>query len=221
MYCSKCGKENKDEAEYCNKCGAKLSKSAKNKKEESQQEPKKETKSIEQVAKGFGEKAEQVGKRIEYRFNKRSEDFNQWFDQIFGIFGPLIWAFLALIILRIIIFGMDIIGDDSVVIGQIGDVLYEHILLIFGLMLVSTYNSYLLRKYKKQYRWISPAVSTAVFIAILWIITKIFIVIDTELDIPVLTSIATFIESYLWIIFIAVILISYGFMIAVTPLEKK
>lgn len=221
MYCSKCGKENKDEAEYCNKCGAKLSKSAKNKKEESQQEPKKETKSIEQVAKGFGEKAEQVGKRIEYRFNKRSEDFNQWFDQIFGIFGPLIWAFLALIILRIIIFGMDIIGDDSVVIGQIGDVLYEHILLIFGLMLVSTYNSYFLRKYKKQYRWISPAVSTAVFIAILWIITKIFIVIDTELDIPVLTSIATFIESYLWIIFIAVILISYGFMIAVTPLEKK
>jgi hypothetical protein len=221
VYCSKCGKENKDEAEYCNKCGAKLSKSAKNKKEESQQEPKKETKSIEQVAKGFGEKAEQVGKRIEYRFNKRSEDFNQWFDQIFGIFGPLIWAFLALIILRIIIFGMDIIGDDSVVIGQIGDVLYEHILLIFGLMLVSTYNSYLLRKYKKQYRWISPAVSTAVFIVIIWIITKIFIVIDTELDIPVLTSIATFIESYLWIIFIAVILISYGFMIAVTPLEKK
>ena len=221
MYCSKCGKESKEEAEYCNKCGAKISKSVKNKKEEPQQVPKKETKSIEKVAKEFGEKAEQVGKRIEERFNKRSQDFNQWFDQLFGIFGPLVWAFLALIILRIIIFGMDIVGDDSAVIGRIGDVLYDNLLLIFGLMLVSAYNTYLSRRYKKQYRWISPAISTAFFVIILWIITKVFIVIDSELDIPILTSIASFIESYLVIIFIAIILISYGFMMVATPLEKK
>lgn len=221
MYCSKCGKESKEEADYCNKCGSKLSKLAKNKIGESEQEPKKEAKTIEQTAKEFGEKAERVGKRIENRFNKTSEDFNQWFDQLFGIFGPLVWAFLALIILRIIIFGMDIVGDDSAVIGRIGDVLYDNLLLIFGLMLVSTYNTYLLRKYKKQYRWISPAISTAVFVIILWIITKVFIVIDSELDIPILTSIASFIESYLVIIFVAIILISYGFMMVVTPHEKK
>ena len=221
MYCSKCGKKNKEDAEYCNQCGTELIKTSKNKTEESEQVPSKETKSIEQVAKEFGEGIERIGQRLEKRFDKTSEGFNQWFDQIFGIFGPLIWAFLALIILRIIIFGMDIVEDDYTVIGRIGNVLYNYLLLIFGLMLVSTYNSYLLRKYKNQYRWISPAISTAVFIVILWIIAKVFIVIDAELDIPILTSVATFIESYLWIIFIAIILISYGFMMVLTPLEKK
>jgi len=221
MYCSKCGKKIKEDAEYCNKCGAKLSKSAKNNIKESDYVPEKTEKKIEQVAKEFGEGIERVGKRLEKRFDKTSEGFNQWFDQTFGIFGPLIWAFLALIILRIIIWGMNNIEDDYVVVGGIGDILYENLLLIFGLMVVSSYSTYLLRKYKKQYKWISPAISTAVFVIILWIITKILIVIDIEEDIPILTSIASFIESYLVIIFIAIILISYGFMIVVTPFEKK
>ena len=55
----------------------------------------------------------------------------------------------------------------------------------------------------------------------LWILAKIFFVIDTELDASVLESLASIIESFIVVIFITVILISYGFMLIITPTVKK
>jgi hypothetical protein len=106
---------------------------------------------------------------------------------------------------------------DLTVLGNISDFLYEYFLLLFGLMLISSYNTYFYRKYKKQYRWISPLISTIVFIVIIWIIAQIFIIIDT----PILSSIASFIDTYLPVIFVVIIILSYGFMMVIHSFTKE
>ena len=94
-------------------------------------------------------------------------------------------------------------------------------LLIFISILISSYNTYLLKKYKANYQWISPCISTVTFIIGLWVVAKIFVVIDTELDISILASLAHVIETYLIVIFFVVILISYGLKLVTTPLDKN
>jgi len=88
-------------------------------------------------------------------------------------------------------------------------------------MLLNTYNSYFNRKYKKQYIWIFPAVSTISFTVTIWIISKILIILDENLNIPVLTTIANFIDNYIILIFILALLLSYSFMKLILPYAKE
>ncbi|UCF13765.1 MAG: zinc-ribbon domain-containing protein [Thermoplasmatales archaeon] len=220
-YCTECGKKNDDDAKYCKKCGTELidiktTDSIKSKKVDESVEEK-----IEKIASKFEETAERIGKRIEHRFERPGKSFEQWSDKTFGIIGPLIGSFLVIIILRIAIWGMIAVGEDYAVIGKIGSVLYDYLLLIYISILISSYNTYLLRKYKTNYQWISPCISTVTFIIGLWVVAKIFVVIDTELDISILASLAHVIETYLIVIFFVVILISYGLKLVTTPLGKK
>jgi len=187
LYCTKCGLKNEENADFCTKCGTKLDKKEHEKaiEEDINKRIEKAGVAIERAAKNFGDAAERVGKRIEQKMEKAGKEFESWYDKKFGIFGPLIWSFLGIIILRLIIGVMTI--TDYTVLVTISDFLYEYILLFFGLMLISSYNTYFYRKYKKQYRWISPLISTIIFIVIIWIVAKIFIIID----IPILSSIAS------------------------------
>jgi len=213
LKCPECKTENIQGSRYCKKCGKKLI----NSEDISVQIEKK----IEKVAKEFGEAADRLGRKLEHGVNKSGNSFNQWNDKVFGIFGPLVWSFLALIIIRIFIFGMEAIEDDFVVAGVIGSVLYGYLLIIFTSILIGTYNTYLLRKYKKHYQLISPCISSICFIIGLWILSKIFSAIDAEIDFSILKLLASFIETYLILIFIAAILISYGAMLLSSPFNKK
>jgi len=56
VYCPKCGKENKDDAEYCTKCGASLD-SKKN------SYNKTHTSSLEKQVEDFAEEVEQIGRK--------------------------------------------------------------------------------------------------------------------------------------------------------------
>lgn len=221
MKCPSCEFENSDDAKFCSKCGVELNiTSEKNVKEIKKGEVPIEER-VEKAAKNLGEAAERIGKRIERRFEHSGKAFGQWFDKKFGVVGPIIWAFIALIITRIVIWMMTNAEDEIVVLGKIGTLLYDYLLLIFISFLISSYNTYFLRNYKKQYQWISPVVATTGLIIGLWILAKIFFVIDTELDASVLESLASIIESFIVVIFITVILISYGFMLIITPTVKK
>ncbi len=120
-YCTKCGAKLPEKAEFCTKCGTPI---------KSSDEPKKEIKDkksleeqIEEAAEGIGKKAEQIGKRIEEtadRFGKKIEKktddagdhINQWYNKTFKIAGPLIGAFIGLIVLRIIIYVIQASGED-------------------------------------------------------------------------------------------------------------
>jgi len=219
VYCSKCGKKNDDDAEFCSKCGIILDNE--NIEKSLEKQVKKTAKKLEEKAEKFGKSMDQAGKRFETRIEGSFEDFQKFFDNKFKFVGPLIWSFLGLIVLRIIIWFFDNSRDEISILGDLSDFLFLYILIFFGLMLLNTYNSYFNRKYKKQYIWIFPAVSTISFTVTIWIISKILIILDENLNILVLTTIANFIDNYIILIFILALLLSYSFMKLILPYAKE
>ena len=232
VYCSKCGKKNEDDAEFCSKCGAPLIKKFKEEStsfekkvedfaEDAEKLGDKTGKKVEEVAKRFGEAADEIGKRFEKKMDKAGKEFESWFDQTFGIARPLISSFFGLIILRFIIEVMARSVDDFPVLSDLSMFLYSYLLLFFVLMLLSSYNSYFYSKYKKKYRWFSPFFSSIGFIILIWIVSKIFIILDNALDIPALAIIASFIENYIIAIFVFVLIIGYLVLMFRASTEKS
>lgn len=217
-YCYNCGKKNDDDADFCSKCGTRLD--DQEKKDTFEKNIKNTAKKIEEKAEKLGKSMEKAGKRFETRIEYSFVAFQNWYDIKFRFIGPLIWSFIGLIILRFIILFFEYSGDEYIVLGELSDFLYSFILIFFGLILINTYNSYFNRIYKKQYRWISPAISTISLTISLWIISQIFIILDTNLDIPVLTIIANFIDTYIILIFLAVLFLNYGFVMVIKPFAK-
>jgi len=207
-YCIKCGAKQPEKAEFCTKCGTPI---------KSSDEPKKEIKDkksieeqIEETAEEIGKKAEQIGKKIE----KKTEDFgnniNQWYDKTFKIAGPLIGAFIALIILRIIVSAIQVSGEDIFIVTALGEGIHEYLLIIFASMLLSGYNTYFYRKYKHQYQWAYPFISAVGFIIGAWIAAQIMLIISKSNDTPIIKAIGTFINTYLIGIFILALIIAYA-----------
>ena len=124
-YCNKCGNKHEDDVQYCTKCGNTITMSSSLEK------------NIDKVAGEFGRKAEQIGKKSEKNADDVGKYINQWFDKSFKIAGPLIGAFIALIILRIIIYLIRASGEDIFIVTPLGEGLYEYLLIIFGSMLLS------------------------------------------------------------------------------------
>jgi hypothetical protein len=226
----KCGSKNADNADFCSTCGAQLNKPEQDIREKQREEEDAETveeytvkvkKRNEQTVKNVGEVVEKVGKHVEQRIDQVGKNFEQWYDKTLGIFGPLIWSFLGLIILRLVIGVMTFAADDVPVVGRVSTFLYEYLLLFFGVMVLAAYNSYFYRRYKKYYRWVSPVFSTVVFVIVLWVASRFFLVLDAELDVSILVTISSYIEKYLIVIFVVIILLSYGFMLVFLPLEKE
>jgi hypothetical protein len=201
VYCNKCGKKNEDNARFCIKCGSSL-KLEKNKKEEELTE--KVKKIGEKVGKKIEKTAEEVGKQVEKSVEQAGKGFGSWYYRTFGVFGPLVSSFLGLIILRFIIEILSLSSTEVTVLGVISEFLYDYILLFFILMLLSSYNSYFYRHYKRQ-----------------WLAAKILLILDTSLDIPILASIASFIETYLVLISIFVLLIGYIYQMFTVSMTKE
>lgn len=218
VYCSKCGKKNKVNTNFCINCGFELIVDKKDKTPEKKVEDiaedikdrgEKLGKKIEKVAETFGKEADDFGKRIEKRFDKAGKGFESWYYRSFGVFGPLVTSFLGLIILRFVIGIMSYLADDIITLGEIGDLLYSYLLWFFGLMLLSSYNTYFYKKYKKQYRWISPIFSSIGFVVFIWLGAKILKILGTNFDISFLSTIAYYINTYLIFIFVLALFIGY------------
>lgn len=218
VYCTECGKKNDDDSEFCNKCGTALDNE--NIEKTFENNIKKVAERFEEKAEQFGKNMEKAGKRFEKKMDNTFGNLQVWYDKKFNIFGPIIWGFIGLIILRIIIFFMDIARDNFSIFGDISDFLYDNILIFFGLMILNSYNSYFNRNYKKSYRIISPGISTFSFTVSLWIFADFLRILDKNFDIPVLTEIASFINTYIIMILVVALILSYVIVLVLLPLVK-
>jgi len=209
VYCHNCGKKLDEDTQYCTKCGHDLG-------HESSFE-----KNMENFGEKIGEKAEQFGRKIE----KKADDFGdhinhlydrtfriagKWYAESFKIAGPLIGAFIALIILRIVIYVIQASDEDIFIVTTLGEGLLEYLLFIFASMLLSGYNTYFHRKYKHRYQWIYPLISAIGFIIGAWIAAQIMLLISQSNDTPIIKAIGTFINTYLIGIFIIALVIGYA-----------
>jgi len=230
VYCSKCGKENDDDAEFCSKCGNSLiSTSAKRPSFEKQVENfaggvervgKKAGKKIEQAAKRLGEETQDMGKRIEKATERASSRVESWYDRTFGIFGPLVSSFVGLIVLRLVVEGLRIGAEETPVLGEISNVLLNYLLLIFIVLLISSYSSYLSKKYK-SFRWISPIIIAVMIIGVSLIVVNIISVVGKSTgELDLINAEKEWREKYMLMIFVIVILIGYLVNVATVAWEK-
>ena len=215
QYCTKCGAKLSEKAEFCTKCGTPIDSTDQKTKEI--KDKKSIEKQIEETAEEMGRKAEQIGKKME----KKAEDFgnniNQWYDNTFKIAGPLIGAFIALIVLRIIVLIIEVSGENIFILTALGEGIHEYLLIIFASMLLSGYNTYFYRKYKPKYQWIYPSISAIGFIFGAWIAAQIMLIISQSNNTPIIEAIGTFINTYLIGIFILALIIAYAAQFAFNP----
>ena len=145
----------------------------------------------------------------------RTKKIENWHDQYFGILGPLIGSFLGLIIFRIIIELMALNPTDFPIIAETSELLYPYQLLLFGLMLLSSYGTYFSRRYY-LFKLVSPITSTIGFIVGIWVLSTIYNeLFESFENFPDFTLISNFIINNIAIIFVIILILAYIVNIAV------
>jgi hypothetical protein len=102
---------------------------------------------------------------------------------------------------------------NFMVLSDLSGALYMYILWFFFSMFLSSYNTYFYKKYPERYQWIYPMIGAICFIFTLWILTQVAFAVEDTLQISFIIDLAKNIQTYYIIIFIAVLLISYGAML--------
>lgn len=219
VYCSKCGKENDKDSKYCNYCGNSLTDTEE--KESSFEKGVEEFASgVERVGKKAGKKIEETSKRFEKATEHAEKRLENWYDKTFGIFGPLVSSFIGLIIIRLVIVGLRIGAEETPVLLDISDFLLSYLLFIFIVFLVSSYTSYIQKKYK-IFRWISPVIFAFLIVFVSFIAVNIVSIIGTNIGEPNLENAeAEWREKYMIMIFVIVLLIGYLINVATVAWEK-
>lgn len=237
-YCTNCGTNNEDDAKYCKKCGKSLTSTMRKdtsfekhvedsidnvEKKKNKGTGEKLEKTIEKFSKeaqDLGKRLEEAGKRFEKSTDRTSKYLDNWWNRSFGIFGPLVSSFIVLIILRIIVEFLRIRAEDVAVLGELSDLLLDYFILIFVLILVSSYCSYFSRRYK-SFQWISPVIVAFVIVFVSMIAVNIISVIGTNIGDPELTNAEViWREKYMIMVFVIVVLIGYLIKMVSVTLEK-
>ena len=214
-YCTKCGTQLEDNAEFCSQCGTPVTSSDDVNKDTAEEQPLEDR--VTEAAERFGKKAEHIGKRIEKKADDVGHRVNTWYDTTFKGAGPLIAAFLGLIVMRILIAIIQWSGDDIYILTAFSEALHDYLLIVFASMLISGYNTYLNRRYRQHYQWLYPLVAALGFIIGAWVAAHIMVFIDESDTIPVLGALGSFIYTYLVGIFILALVIGYGVQLARGP----
>lgn len=210
VYCSDCGKKINDDSNFCKECGKKINEKIDNEVVKNIEKfAKKTANNFEKNAEVFGKKFEKLGKRIENKFDRSAKNFESWHDRYFGIFGPIIGSFLGLIIIRIIIEIMALNPTVFPIMAKTSELLYPYQLIFFGLMILSSYTNYFIRKYE-LFKLISPLTTSIGFVVSIWIFSTIYNELYNSLEnFPNFTIISDFIINNIIIIFIIAIIFGY------------
>jgi hypothetical protein len=222
--CSKCGKNNSDDAVFCTNCGVSLRSDV--------------GATIEQQAQRFAQNMEQAGKKIGDQVSKAAKQFHEgtqkearhfeerldrmgkrgatWYERNFGPVGPLLESSIFLIVFRLIIMVMELPNDDAPEVQTVAAILLVYILPFFALSLLSNYTQYLSKKFF-QIKVFSPLLYAIFFVLFCWIISRILYDASTHFSIPDIRIAAVSLENSLPSIFVFVLLIGYVILMLNLP----
>jgi hypothetical protein len=230
VFCTRCGNKNVDDARYCSKCGNSLNDTKLNDTSLEKQvddfagSVEKASKDlgekIEKAAEKIGREAEEFGKRLEKVTDRTGSSLDTWWDRSFGIFGPLISSFIVLIVIRLVIEFLRIGSGDIVVLGEVSDLLLDYLLLIFVLILFSSYCSYFSRKYK-LFQWFTPIFIAVVLVVFFLIVVNIMSIVGNSIgDLEFVNAVIEWREKYMVMIFVIILLVGYLIKVASYAWEK-
>lgn len=185
--------------------------------------------SLDERIEDFAEEIEQLGKNVGKHAQKHAKSFEQqmkhvgeelegkgkqmdgWYRRTFGILGPLISSIIGLIILGAIIWIFLLLGakTNSVVFSDLGSFLRDNIALLFGFSLLFSYTEYGNKVYPKCFRWVTPITTATGIIVAFWLVVNILTILMPELEIPIITPVATAILTNLVVIFLGIVIVGY------------
>jgi phage shock protein C len=192
--CPSCHKPNPDEAVFCQQCGFKINSEPKTK--------------LEQNMDHFGKEVEQIGKRIEATFEKTGKQVDTWYDKTFGVFGPILSALIAFIILFIIINIFSFFGRTRPWMLEISTFLESLIIIFLVLFFLSSFSNYFSKKYQ-PFRFVSPIIGAIVFMVWFWVGINILAIIAYQFDLELIQTFTDFFEVLIFPLALLILLLGY------------
>jgi gas vesicle protein len=222
--CSKCGKNNNDDAVFCTNCGislrsdvgATIEQQAQRFAQNMEQAGKKIGDQVSKAAKQFHEGTQKEARHFEERLDRMGKRAETWYERSFGPVGPLLESFIFLIVFRLIIMVMELPNDDAPEVQTVAAILLVYILPFFALSLLSNYTQYLSKKFF-QIKVFSPLLYAIFFVLFCWIISRILYDASTHFSIPDIRIAAVSLENSLPSIFVFVLLIGYVILMLNLP----
>lgn len=202
--CPSCNTSNPDEAAFCQQCGTKLNSSS------SKSE-------FEQNMDHFGQEVEQIGKKIESSFEKTGKNIETWYDEKFGLFGPVLSALIAFVIFYIVINVFSFFGENRPWLLDISSLLESLLIVFLIVFFLSSFSHYLSKKIK-PFRFVSPLIGAIVFMVWFWVAVRILAIIATQFD---LALVQTFSDLFELLIFpLAILILLLGYIGVITSSSK-
>jgi len=221
VYCPKCGTKNNDEDLQCRYCGSPISKetvAAQKHWQPSRSGTSAETKGS--AGTRLGEESGRVGKRIGEEFGRTGKSFEEgmrrtggrissWYDQTLGLFGPMIFALVSLVMLVVLTLIIMVITGERRVWVDLTNFVITYLPLFFILGVMSAYSTYFSRHYHSRFKWVAPATTAVSITAGFWIVASMLTILDSGLEMPYIGTIASWISLLLPVIFIVAITFGY------------
>jgi phage shock protein C len=204
--CPSCNKTNPDDAVFCQQCGFKLNGEGKTK--------------FEQNMDHFGKEVEQIGKRIEATFEKTGKQVDTWYDKTFGVFGPVLSALIAFIVLFIVINIFSFFGRTRPWMLEISTFLESLLIIFLVIFFLSSFSNYFSKKVQ-PFRFVSPIIGAIVFMVWFWVGINILAIIAFQFDLELIQTFTDFFEVLLFPLALLILLIGYLGVITSMKQEDK
>jgi len=204
--CPSCNKTNPDDAVFCQQCGFKLNGEGKTK--------------FEQNMDHFGKEVEQIGKRIEATFEKTGKQVDTWYDKTFGVFGPVLSALIAFIVLFIVINIFSFFGRTRPWMLEISTFLESLLIIFLVIFFLSSFSNYFSKKVQ-PFRFVSPIIGAIVFMVWFWVGINILAIIAFQFDLELIQTFTDFFEVLIFPLALLILLIGYLGVITSMKQEDK
>ena len=226
--CPKCGTKNDDDAMFCTHCGSPLrsdvgttiNRHAKQFAQDMEQMGKRIGDQMSRSAKEIHESTQTRAQRFQQRVDNTSQRTGNWYDQTFGVVGPLLSSFIFLIVFRLVLLVLEIPSTETPEINTVGAILSVYILPLFAITLLSNYSQYFARKYY-QFRIFSPILYAITVTLLFWVLSKILYDAGVRFSVADLRSGATSLETSLPSIFVFVLLLGYVILMVNMPRDRR
>ena len=196
-YCSQCGQQNPDGAQFCNKCGHKMEYVAES--------------DMDRRWKEFGEEVQGVGKRFTAETKAEAKGLRTDFDRTFGPIGPLVKAVIGFIILVIVAQLLNLVGDQNRFIEDVAQqVLLNHLVAYLILFIFLAYAMYVSRLDMAANPFVEPLAVAVATSAVIWVALKVLSIVSVDYDVGWLRWASDAMWMILPLVFLLILLLGYS-----------
>jgi phage shock protein C len=206
-YCSQCGQQNPDGAQFCNKCGHMMEYVA-------------ET-DMDRRWKEFGEEVQGVGKRFAVEARSEAKGLRTDFDRTFGPIGPLVKAVIGFIILVIVAQLLNLVGDQNAFVEDFAQqVLLDHLIPYLLLFIFLAYAAYVARLDMAANPFVEPLAVAVGTTALIWVALKTLSIVSVDYNVGWLRWASDAMWMILPLVFLLILLLGYSSTLTKAQAQK-